>query len=42
MTPTGFVEIYLKEKALQARDRATHELRHLAEVLGYGGGATTS
>ena len=37
MTPSGFVEIYLREKGIPSRDRAIHELRHIAEVLEYMG-----
>ena len=37
MTPSGFVEIYLREKGIPTRDRASHELRHIAEVLEYMG-----
>ena len=36
-TPTGFTEIYLREKGIAPKDRAVFELRHLAEVLEYGG-----
>ena len=33
LTPSGFVEIYLREKGIPTRDRASHELRHIAEVM---------